>query len=169
MKAKNDKVIIRELEFDDLPAVFHLGETLFTAGKWPVLYRHWDEYEVLERFLSDNEYCFVAEREEKIVGFAIGTLIRKSKGSWTYGYLIWLGIDQKFQGKGIGKNLLNRLTRRLIENGAKMMMVDTASDNTQAIEFFKKKGFDNIDPHVYLTKNLLDNPYYKTLKKRGVI
>ncbi len=50
-----------------------------------------------------------------------------------------------------------------------MMMLDTAKDNEQAIGFFKKKGFDKIDEHLYMTKNLLDEPYYQTLKERGEI
>ena len=33
---------IREMELDDLPAVFKLGERLFTAEKQPNLYRTWD-------------------------------------------------------------------------------------------------------------------------------
>lgn len=169
MKAKNDKVVIREMEFDDLPTAFHLGESLFTAGKWPVLYRTWDEYEIIERFLSDNEFCFVAERGKKLVGFVIGTLIEKAKGSWAYGYLIWLGVDLEHQGQGIGLKLINKITRRFIQEGAKMMMIDTAGNHAKNIEFFKKRGFDKSEPHVYMTKNLLDTSYYKTLKKRGEI
>ena len=169
MKAKNDKVVIREMAFDDLPTVFHLGESLFVADKWPVLYRTWDEYEIMERFLSDSQFCFVAEQGKIIVGFVIGTIIEKTRGSWRYGYLSWLGVHNELQSKGIGQKLINKLTRVFIKEGANMMMIDTASKNTKAIDFFRKKGFDHIDEHVYMTKNLLDSPYYKTLKKKGEI
>ena len=169
MKAKNDKVLIREMQFDDLPTVFHLGESLFTAGKSPVLYRTWDEYEIMERFIADQQFCFVAESEGKIIGFAIGTIIEKARAAWSYGYLSWIGIDPAFQGQGIGKNLINRMTRKFISEGARMMMLDTAADNTSAIRFFKRKGFHNVEQHIYLSKPLVDEPYYKTLKKRGEI
>jgi ribosomal protein S18 acetylase RimI-like enzyme len=168
MKAKNDKVVvIREMEFDDLPTVFHLGETLFAAGKWPVLYRIWDEYEIMERFLSDQQFCFVALVDKKIVGFIIGCITEKAHGAWSYGYVHWLGIREKYQSQGLGRKMLNKLTHKFIEEGAKMMMADTASNNEKAIAFFKKRGFDDIDPHVYMTKNLLDEPYYQALKERG--
>lgn len=169
MKESIDKVAVREMQFEDIVVVYHLGESLYTADKWPVLYRNWDEYEIIERFISDQQFCFVAEIGTKIVGFSIGTIIEKPKSSWSYGYMLWIGVSPKAQGLGVGQKLMQRLTRKFIEEGAKMMMVDTASENEKAISFFKKKGFDNIDDHVYMTKNLLDDPYYQTLKKRGDI
>lgn len=169
MKVKNDKVVIREMEFDDLAPVFHLGEQLFTAGKSPVLYRSWDEYEIMERFISDKQFCYVAEFDKKIVGFSIGTIIEKSHAAWSYGYLCWIGIDPAFQGKGMGRTMINRMTRKFIAEGARMMMLDTAADNEKAINFFKKKGFHRAEQHVYLSKSLVDEPHYKLLKKRGDI
>ena len=35
------EVIIREMEIDDLSAVYHLGEKLFTSDEFPILYRTW--------------------------------------------------------------------------------------------------------------------------------
>lgn len=169
MKAKNDKVVVREMEFDDLPTVFHLGETLFTAGKWPVLYRTWDEYEILERYLSDYQFCYVAEYEDMIVGFIIGSIIEKAHGSWTYGYVQWLGVKEEYQSMGIGRKMLTKMTHTFIKEGANMMMLDTAKDNENAIAFFKKRGFDKIEEHLYLTKNLLEDPYYQAMKERGEI
>ena len=155
--------------FEDLVPVYRLGSKLYTADKWPVLYRNWDEYEIIERFISDQEFCFVAENKNKIVGFAIGTIIEKPTGSWSYGYMLWIGVDPKQQGSGLGKRLVQKMTRTFIEKGAKMMMVDTARDNEKAIRFFTKRGFSDIEDHVYMTKNLLDEPYYKKLKKDGTI
>lgn len=169
MKEKRDKVVIREMELDDLPIVYHLGEELFTASKWPVLYRTWDEYEIMERFLSDREFCLVAEQNKKIVGFVIGTIIEKPKAAWIYGYLLWLGVSPTHQKLGIGNNLINHLTRKFIRDGARIMMIDTASDNETAIRFFKKKGFDNIEEHLYLSKSLVEHPYYRSMKKKGEI
>jgi len=35
--AIHDSVIVREMELEDLPAVYALGEAVFTADKWPSL------------------------------------------------------------------------------------------------------------------------------------
>ena len=79
------EIEIRQITLDDLPKVFALGERLFTADRWPALYRTWDEYEVVTYFASDTETCFVAYLEDKLVGFVLGTTIEKRKSSWMYG------------------------------------------------------------------------------------
>ena len=83
---------IRPMEVDDLAPVFHLGEKLFTANTVPNLYRTWDEFEVVGLFQSDSEYCFVAEIDDDLVGFILGTVISKTKSAWKYGHLIWMGV-----------------------------------------------------------------------------
>ncbi|MBU0988003.1 MAG: N-acetyltransferase, partial [Proteobacteria bacterium] len=84
-KTKRPNLIIREMEIDDIAPVFHLGEKLFTARKVPNLYRTWDEYEVVSLYQTDPEYCLVAEIDDTIVGFALGTTITKSSSAWKYG------------------------------------------------------------------------------------
>jgi hypothetical protein len=42
-KKRKPVVSVRQMEIDDLAAVFHLGERLFTAREAPNLYRTWDE------------------------------------------------------------------------------------------------------------------------------
>ncbi len=39
-----DNLRIREMSIDDFPAVFHIGEQVFTAESFQNLYRTWDEY-----------------------------------------------------------------------------------------------------------------------------
>lgn len=158
-------IAIREMELEDLPPVFALGEKLFTAEKWPNLYRTWDEYELVDMFSSDNEFCLVAELKGQIVGFALGTLIEKRRSAWAYGYLVWLGVSPVVNRSGVGTRLLNRETELFIENGARMMLVDTEVENVGAIRFFKQQGFGHDIAHIYLSKNLTNHPGY--LKKRA--
>ena len=151
---ETSKIVIREMELEDIPKVFALGEILFTAEKWTNLYRSWDEYEILERFISDEDFCLVAEQDNQIVGFTIGAIIHKRKSAWTYGYLIWIGIDPNLKNKGIGKKLLKTLTRIFVRHGARIMLADTAADNLDAIHFLHKNGFGNEEKHVYFSKNI---------------
>ena len=58
-KAHPPTVEIREMRLDDLPAVFALGQRLFTAEDLPTLYRCWDDDEVMQLFSSDQETCLV--------------------------------------------------------------------------------------------------------------
>ena len=93
------------MDIDDLATVFHMGEKLFTAHKVPNLYRTWDEFEVVDLYYSSPDFCLVAEHEEQVVGFALGTTIEKSHSAWKYGHLIWLGVDPSVQSKGVGEKL----------------------------------------------------------------
>jgi ribosomal protein S18 acetylase RimI-like enzyme len=157
---------IREMALQDLPEVFALGERLFTAEKWPTLYRSWDQYEVVQLFDSDGEFCLVAETEHRIIGFALGTLMEKYGSAWRYGWLLWLGISQRHRGRGIAARLLNRLADLFIHHGARIMLVDTDAANEQAIHFFREQGFGNDLMHVYLSRNLEEHPSYIELKAR---
>jgi ribosomal protein S18 acetylase RimI-like enzyme len=157
---------VRELELEDLPAVFALGEKLFTAEKWPNLYRTWDEYEITEMFAIDGDTCLVAEMNGRIIGFALGTLIEKRRSAWTYGYLLWLGVDPDCGRSGVASRLVARLTDLFIEAGARMILADTDAENAEALSFFRRQGFGNESAHVYLTRNLTSDPGYKRHRAR---
>ncbi len=161
-----DKIKIRTMCFDDLAQVFYLGERLFTADKWPALYRTWDEYEVVEFFASCTDTCFVAEIDGVVVGFALGNIIEKHGSAWKYGYLVWLGVDPDIGRHGIGSMLFNAMRDRFIELGVRMLIVDTDARNTNAIQFFKKSGFDHENKHVYMSMNLTHSPEYQSYHKK---
>lgn len=172
-------ITIRTMELRDLPKVHALGEELFTAEKWPALYRTWDEYEIVEFFAADGDFCLVAvieadekednadedEDDEQVVGFCLGTLLEKRHSAWSYGYLVWMGVDASLKGRGIGRKLLDHLTDLFVENGARMMLVDTAAKNEGALRFFRGQGFGHELEHVYLSRNLDKHP--KAVKRRA--
>jgi ribosomal protein S18 acetylase RimI-like enzyme len=144
---------IREMEVDDIPAVFHLGEQVFTAEKTPTLYRTWDAFEVVSMFNSDQEYCLVAELDKRIIGFALGNVVTKKKSAWKYGYLVWLVVAPEYQRAGVASRLFNRFADKMIEEGVRMFIVDTEADNLPALHFFRAKGFTSPQQHIYLTYN----------------
>ena len=151
---KRDKVQIRTMEIDDIPAVFHMGEKLFTAEKHPTLYRTWDEYEVTHFFNIEPDLCLVASKGDTVIGFALGNTIEKPQTAWNYGYLVWLGVAGKYQKYGIAGKLLDAMTERLRGMGMRILIADTQADNKAAIDFFKKYGFANPTKHVYMSLNL---------------
>lgn len=159
------------MEIDDLPGVFALGEKVFTPELSLSLYRTWDESELVASFATDGETCLVAELDQRIVGFAIGTVIDKRGSPWSYGWLTWLAVEPELAGAGIGRRLVKRLTELFIEYGARMMLVDTDAGNARALEFFQREGFGNLTRHVYLWKNLTQQAGYQRRRagprKRG--
>lgn len=157
---KEEALCIRNMTIDDFAEVFHLGEELFTSDYSPSMYRTWDEYEITTLYNSDSELCLVAELDEVIVGFALSTTVEKNNSAWKYGYLVWIGVRQGIQQKGVGDSLFNESKKRMLDQGVRMVLIDTDADNEAGIRFFKKHGFGNIQKHVYMTLNL-------TKKTRG--
>ncbi|MDF1564650.1 MAG: GNAT family N-acetyltransferase [Deltaproteobacteria bacterium] len=152
---------IREMTLEDLPEVYDLGERVFTAEAWPSLHRTWDEFDLALAFASDSESCLVAENEKgRIVGFVLGTLLEKRGGPWAYGWLTWIAVRPRSRKERVGRRLLDALTEIFIEQGARMMLVDTDPDNVTAVRFFEDAGFGNPQAHVYLSRNLKTHPSY---------
>ncbi len=164
-KKKRSNLVIRQMEIDDLADVFHLGEKIFTARQVPNLYRTWDEYEVVNLFQSDPEFCLVAESDEHIVGFLLGTTVEKSNSAWKYGHLVWLGTEPEFQKQGIAVKLFKHFRDLMLESGVRMLLTDTEADNLPALHFFRKMGFGQPQEHIYLTLNLTGQK--KQLKKEN--
>jgi ribosomal protein S18 acetylase RimI-like enzyme len=138
-----------------------LGEGLFTSDLYPYLYRTWDEWEVIGLYNTDPEYCLIAETAGELAGFVLGTII--TKASWTYGYILWLGVSPKFQRRGVADKLVDKVVARMIEDGARFMLVDTDPTNTSALKFFNRKGFGNTRQHIFLSMNLSKHEYYGRL------
>jgi ribosomal protein S18 acetylase RimI-like enzyme len=153
-KHKRASVKIREMVIDDLADVFHLGEEIFSVEKTPNTYRTWDEYEVIELYYADSEFCIVAEMDENIIGFALATTITKARSAWKYGHLIWLGVDPIYQRSGIAERLFKRFREIMLANKVRMLVVDTDAENLPALRFFRKLGFVNPSQHIYMTMNL---------------
>jgi len=151
---EDEKLRIRELMIDDFPEVFHIGEEIFTAEFSQSLYRTWDEFEITTLFNSDTELCLVAEAGGKIQGFALGTTVEKRNSPWKYGYLIWLGVREEAQKSDVGTRLFNEIKRRMKDQGARMIIIDTSADNEAALSFFQKMGFKDRQEHVFLSLNL---------------
>jgi len=149
---------IRQMRLEDLPAVFELGQKLFTAADLPTLYRSWDDDELLQVFNSSEETCFVAVARERVVGFVLGSVMEKPHSAWRYGWLEWLGVAPGYKRMGVATRLLNKLTDVFIERDARIMLVDTDEENVEALAFFRRHGFGQEKRHVYLSLNLDDHP-----------
>ncbi len=155
---------VREMEVDDIAPVFHLGEQIFTSEENPTLYRTWDEFEVTSLFNSDPEFCLVAEADDAIVGFILGTTVTKTRSAWKYGYVVWLAVVTAWQRFGLGSRLFDKLAEKMIDDGVRIFMVDTEANNEPALSFFKKKGFGNPEEQIYLTLNVKT---YQEKPRRG--
>jgi len=157
-KPETPSVEIRPMRLEDLPEVYALGQRLFTAEKLPTLYRCWDEDEVMKLFSAEPETCLVAVANDRVIGFALGSIMQKRGSAWRYGWLEWLGVHPAWSRRGVASRLVRHLTSRFIERDARIMLVDTDEANKPALAFFRRLGFGQELRHVYLSQNLDSHP-----------
>jgi len=154
--AKKPQIEIRQMALEDLSKVWHLGGKIFTPSRLQFTYRTWNIDELLSVFCGDPELCLVAEdtRLEKIVGFALGTILKRPFSPWTYGYFLWVGVQRLRQRRGIGKRLYRELEKRFKSKGARIAIVDVESNNPAGIRFVKELGFKEAQTYLWYSKNL---------------
>ena len=96
----------------------------------------------------------------------VGTTVTKTHSAWKYGHLIWLGVDPDIQGHGIASKLFHRFRDIMVEEGVRMLVVDSEADNLPALYFFRKMGFGSPQEHIYLALNL--DPQLRQFREKKV-
>ena len=136
------KTIIRRAVKDDCGKLLELIQELATYEKAP------DEVSVtLDHFTESGFgeqpvwWSFVAEVDEKIVGFAL-YYIRYSTWKGQAMYLEDILITNEMRGKGIGKLLFDRLIEEAREKKFNRIIWQVLDWNEPAINFYKKYKAD---------------------------
>ena len=96
----------------------------------------------LDYFLN-QQYIYVAEENEQIVGFITAEVLKKKV--W---YNVQLGsinnifVLEEYRGKGIGKALMKTMMNTLQDVGITNIQLEAYSKNSKAIKFYEKLGFE---------------------------
>ena len=94
--------------------------------------------EKLTEKLSESQgFFFVAEEDEAIVGVAYGNIVGES-GLAT---LDWIGVLPKYQHRGIGKALMQKVIKHCAEKGCHKIILYTLPVDVPAINLYLKSGF----------------------------
>lgn len=95
-----------------------------------------------EKILGKNGICFVAELDNKIVGYA--TAAQKEVPSYRLvkvAELENLVVNKEMRSKGIGKKLMDYFIKWAKEIGADKAAVDVFTLNEKGVAFYKREGF----------------------------
>jgi ribosomal protein S18 acetylase RimI-like enzyme len=114
---------IREYKHEDLEKILSMDER---PSK-----RRADKFNLVE--CSDAFYCYVAEENQKIMGF----IIMEDLGDGVSHYMLQINSAEK--RKGIGKQLVQRVFEKIGHGGHVSLCVNT--DNETAIKFYESLGF----------------------------
>lgn len=132
----------------------------FTAGCPPMENYPEHVYKIILRYFGD--YCFVAEENGQIIGFAMGIVPQSFPGT----FFLWqIGITPSRQGQGIGGKLVREVENELRKLGFKRIEVTIDPVNLPSKKFFEKMGYKNFSERVGKTieveGNLAVQDYYK--------
>ena len=115
---------IREYKHDDLEFILHKMSENYSK-------RREDKFKLVEH--SDAFYCYVAEKDSKIVGFVIMEDLRDGVSY----YMSQINVAEKRQG--IGRALVQKVFDKIGRGGRINLCVNT--DNETAIKFYEAMGF----------------------------
>ncbi|MBH0231474.1 GNAT family N-acetyltransferase [Halobacillus yeomjeoni] len=103
---------------------------------------------------EDDKYLVVAETADRIIGFAECAVMESSsfpvlrKRKWVE--LNSLVVRKGDQGMGTGKMLLDRVVMWSRERKINRIELQVYTFNSGALDFYKKKGFQNLHSRMYL-------------------
>ena len=145
-----ENIIIRKANIEDLIKVQELNNNLFELEfnnfddtlkvGWPF------EKEGKEYFenMIKNNIVFVAEVEEKIVGYLAGSICEQTSYiTETFAELDNMCIDDEYRRFGIGTLLMDEFKKYCKERNMQNIKVTASAKNSRAIQFYMKNGFED--------------------------
>lgn len=95
--------------------------------------------------LAEPESALVAEVDGRIVGF----VTTRYDSRLRVGHIPNLAVAEDFQGKGIGKKLMQAAYELLRDKGAKWLAIETLTVNERGQRFYPKLGFEEVARKIY--------------------
>ena len=132
-----DQVEIRKLKQEDAEEI----SQIYGAITMQPVSAHFKRV-VEEHALREDEACFVAERDGKVVGFMISYILTAGFGMPKSAWIATLGVDPKFMGQEIGASLAKEIFKYYKEHGIDNVYTSVRWDSTDLLSFFKTLGFD---------------------------
>ena len=76
-------------------------------------------------------------------------------------HTVWLGVEDEFQGQGLGRYLLQYALQEMKKVGYRHAAISTAWDNHRAFLFYSNCGYRTVDWTYEFVKDLSETPIHK--------
>ena len=90
---------------------------------------------------SNAQILICAESNQEVVAFGSLSLKRSLWNATSVGYVDEMIVDQKHQGRGIGRQILERLSGWARDQGCSHVELDSAFHRKDAHAFYERMGF----------------------------
>ena len=108
------------------------------------------ENDIKRKLNVQRELFLVAEIKEEIIGTAMAGF--DGHRGWVY----YVAVRKKHRRRGIGKALMQRVEKGLIDIGCSKLNLQVRASNKEVVEFYKNLGYD-IEDRVSMGKLLIGN------------
>lgn len=137
---------IREFRFpQDYSQIEHLWDSI---EKGVSLGRSDTPEELQKKLVRDPDLFLVAEEKGEIIGSVIGGFDGRR------GLIYHLAVAASSRGRGIGSRLMEELEIRMSAKGCIRCYLLVTADNPEAMQYYKKHGWERMDYVVPFAKNL---------------
>jgi predicted N-acetyltransferase YhbS len=135
-----ENIHIRKIEMEDADAIRRIHEAI-TKSPAKIDFG---------RIIRDQEQkggdaSFVAAMGGKIVGYMISYTVNAGFGLDKSAWIATLGVDPRFMGQGIGRQLAEAVFLAYREMGVRNILTSVRWDSADLLSFFKTLGFDRSD------------------------
>lgn len=120
-------VTYRPMQEADLDAVMAIE---------PKIYSHpWSRGNFADSIRSGHS-CWVCEHDGEVIGYGALMVVLDEA------HLLNISIARAFQGRGLGRRLLQHFIEIACRHGGQMMFLEVRSSNTSAIGLYESMGFN---------------------------
>ncbi len=140
-----EEIVVRSMRVEDAEAYIAFLHQLDRETKfllWEPGERTLDASAARHRILSQNpatRLYLIAEMDGEIVGFLAG--IRGARRRIAHRADLAMGVLERAQGRGIGRELLARLEEWAHSQGIRRLELTVMANNARAIRLYEKNGY----------------------------
>lgn len=123
-----------ELEYNNFDSALKVGWTYEEEGT-----RYFEN-------MINNEIVYIAIDDDKIIGYLAGSVnIENSYVTKSLAEVDNMFILEEYRKYGIGSKLMNQFKEYCVKNNIEELKVTASAKNHNAIEFYKKNGFEEFE------------------------
>ena len=135
-------VVVRKIEVGDAPSFWEALAGVSRERKY-LLRTEPPPFERTEAFVRssvENDHAhYLAVQGQAVVGEA--SIIPLSRPTMTHVGVLGMFVVADYRGRGIGGQLLNKVTQHAWSGGLKRLELEVFADNEPAIRLYKKHGY----------------------------
>jgi len=110
-----------------------------------------EDIRLSELLCKPDFMVFVVKQNDKVVGGLTIYILHRYFGTKPVAYIYDVGVSPDFQGKGLGKSLISEVCKYCKENGFEDAYVEAESDDSDAVNFYKKTKFSSEINSIHFT------------------